>query len=429
MTVERTAEPAPAPAGKLLQILGPGLVTGASDDDPSGIATYSQAGAQFGVDLGWVLLFSLPLMCAIQEISARIGRVTGRGVAGVLRHAASTPVIYAVVGLLAAANIINLGADLGAMSAALKLLAGGPQLAYVAGFAFVITLLEIFMSYARYVLVLKWLSLSLLAYVAVALAVKTPWGSVAYHLVVPNIAWKADYFTVVVAILGTTISPYLFFWQAEEEAEDVREEDGAKPLKAAPEQAKPEFRRIRLDTWIGMGISNLVAMAIVISTAVTLHAHGITNIQTSSQAAEALRPIAGPLVFWIFGAGIIGTGLLAVPVLAGSAAFALGETLGWRSGLGQKPRRAPAFYAAIAIAMLIGMAINFSPIDPIRALFWSAVINGVAAVPIMIMIMLVSANKKVMGDFSLPRGLKALGWIATAVMAVAALGMFATMAA
>jgi len=427
LTVNRIATPTREPTTNLIQILGPGLVTGASDDDPSGIATYSQAGAQFGVDLGWVMLLSLPLMCTIQEISARIGRVTGRGVAGVLRHATPRPVLHAMVGLLLTANIINLGADLGAMAAALKLLIGGPQLPYVAAFALIITLLEIFMSYARYVLVLKWLSLSLLAYVAVALVVKTPWASVGYHLVVPNIAWKADYFTVVVAILGTTISPYLFFWQAEEEAEDVREEDGAKPLKTAPDQAKPELNRIRVDTWIGMAFSNIVSLAIIISTAVTLHAHGVTNIQTSSQAAEALRPIAGPLVFWIFGAGIIGTGLLAVPVLAGSAAFALGETLGWRSGLGQKVRRAPAFYAAIAIAMLIGMAINFSPIDPIKALFWSAVINGVAAVPIMIMIMLVSANKRVMGDFALSRGLKGLGWIATAVMAAAAVGMFATM--
>ncbi len=411
---------------KLLQVLGPGLITGASDDDPSGIATYSQAGAQFGYDMGWTLLFSWPLMCAIQEISARIGRVTGHGVAGNLKRHYSARLLYPIVLLLVAANTINLGADLGAMAAALGLLVKGPQLLFVALFALLSLLLEVFVRYSRYVSVLKWLTLSLFAYVGVALVVKTPWAEVAHHLVVPTLSFKADYLTVVVAILGTTISPYLFFWQAEEEVDEVRERDGAKPLERAPEQAKTEFRRIRIDTMVGMAFSNLVALFIVISTAATLHAHGITNIQTSSQAAEALRPIAGPLVFAIFALGIVGTGLLAVPVLAGSAAYAVGEAFGIHVGLARKLMRAKAFYAILAVLMILGALLNFTPIDPIKALFWSAVINGVVAVPVMVMMMLMSTKKATMGRFVLPIPLSIVGWAATLVMAAAAIGMFAT---
>jgi NRAMP (natural resistance-associated macrophage protein)-like metal ion transporter len=310
---------------KLLQILGPGLITGASDDDPSGIATYSQAGAQFGFGLGWVLLLCWPLMCAIQEISARIGRVTGRGIAGVIRLHYPAPVLYVLIFLLVAANTINLGADLGAMGAATTLLIGGPTPAYIAAFGAVSLLLQVFVRYSRYVSWLKWLTLSLFAYVAVAFVVHMPWATVGYHLVVPDISLKASYLTVVVAILGTTISPYLFFWQAEEEVEEVKERIDAKPLERAPGQSKLEFRRIRIDTYLGMFLSNVVAIFIVITTAATLHAHGVTDIQTSSQAALALRPIAGPFVFLVFALGIIGTGLLAVPVLAGSAAYAVGE--------------------------------------------------------------------------------------------------------
>jgi NRAMP (natural resistance-associated macrophage protein)-like metal ion transporter len=419
---------------KLMEILGPGLITGASDDDPSGIATYSQAGAQFGIDLGWTLLFSWPLMCAIQEISARIGRVTGRGIAGNLKHHYPVVFVYTLVALLVVANVINLGADLGAMGAALKLVlgngdpkAGGPALLYVAAFAVVTVLLEVFVRYARYVSVLKWLTLSLFAYVGVALIVQTPWASVAYHLIVTNISLKPGYLTVVVAILGTTISPYLFFWQAEEEVEEVKERADAKPLERAPEQAKREFGRIRLDTYVGMGLSNLVALFIVITTAVTLHAHNITDIQTSSQAAVALRPIAGQFAFLVFSLGIVGCGLLAVPVLAGSAAYALGEAFGWHVGLSRKFNRAKAFYGAIAVAALVGCGLNFIQIDPIKALFWSAVINGVAAVPIMVMIMHLASHRQAMGEFKLHWGLKTVGWIATAVMGIAAIGMFATM--
>jgi len=411
----------------LLKVLGPGLITGASDDDPSGIATYSQAGAQFGYSMAWVMFFSWPLMCAIQEISARIGRVTGKGIAGNLKHHYAPSVVYTLVGLLFIANTINIGADLGAMAAALKLVVGGPSLVYVALFALVSVLLETFVRYSRYVSVLKWLTLSLFAYVGVAFVVHIPWGTVGRSLIVPHITLDSGYLTVVVAILGTTISPYLFFWQAEEEVEETKERNGAKPLERAPEQAAAEFGRIRWDTYVGMALSNLVALFIILTTAATLHARGVTDIQTSAQAAEALRPIAGPFVFVIFALGIIGTGLLALPVLASSAAYAVGEAFGMHVGLARKVRRAPRFYATIAAATFIGAALNFTPLDPIKALFWTAVINGVVAVPIMVMMLLLASKRDVMGQFVLPAFLKTVGWITTGVMAVAAIGMFATM--
>ena len=411
----------------LLQVMGPGLITGASDDDPSGIATYSQTGAQYGYALGWTLVLSWPLMCAIQEISARVGRVTGRGIAGNLKQHYPRPFLYVLITLLLAANVINLGADLGAMGAGLKLVIGGPQMLYVALFGLVSAFLQVFARYSRYVSVLKWLTLSLFAYFAVVLVVKVPWAEVGRGLVFPAVQFNSDYLTVVVAVLGTTISPYLFFWQAEEEVEETKEKPGAVPLNRAPSQAKAEFQRIRLDTYIGMALSNLVALSIMITTAATLHAHGVTNIQTSSQAAEALRPIAGPFAFVIFALGIVGTGLLAVPVLAGSAAFAVGEAFGWHVGLARKAHRAKAFYAAIVAAVAVGVIMNFTPIDPIKALFWSAVINGVVAVPVMVLLMHLSTHKAAMGQFRLPRLLSIMGWAATGVMALAAVGLFATL--
>lgn len=413
---------------RLLQILGPGLITGASDDDPSGIATYSQAGAQFGYEMGWTLLFSFPLMCAIQEISGRIGRVTGRGIAGNLKLHYPMWILYVLVSLLVVANTLNLGADLGAMAAALKLLIGGNTLIYVGGFGIFSLLLEVFVRFSRYVSVLKWLTLSLFAYAGVALVVGVPWGTVAYRLVVPHISFHADYLTVVVAILGTTISPYLFFWQAEQEVEEVKEKSGAKPLSRDHKSAQAEFSRIRIDTYLGMFFSNIVALFIMITAAATLNAHGVTNIQTSAQAAEALRPIAGPYVFLIFALGIIGTGMLAVPVLAGSAAYALGEAFGWHVGLARILSRAKLFYATIFVAMLIGVGLNFSAIDPVKALFWSAVINGVVAVPVMVMMMMLASRPSIMGRFTLKPALKWTGWFATLAMATAAFGMFATMA-
>ncbi len=432
MTDLRTLDAPPRPEEvkqpehpKLMQILGPGLITGASDDDPSGIATYSQAGAQFGYTVGWTLLFSYPLMAAIQQISAEIGRVTGMGIAGNLRASYPRPLLYTLVGLLLLANTINLGADLGAMGAALKLLIGGPMLLYIVLFGVGSVLLEVFARYSRYVSILKWLSLSLFAYVATVLVVQVSWGDVAAGLI-PRMTPDGKYVTMVVAILGTTISPYLFFWQANVEVEEELENPAAKPLRDAPEQAPMEIERIRLDTYIGMGISNLVALFIMISTAATLHAHGITDIQTSSQAAEALRPIAGQFAFAVFALGSVGTGMLALPVLAGSAAYAVGEVFGWPVGLARKPLLAKAFYCTIAGATFIGALLNFTPLDPIKALVWSAVINGVVAVPVMIAIMLMAAKPAVMGEFVLPIRLKIMGWLATAAMAAAAIGMFAT---
>jgi NRAMP (natural resistance-associated macrophage protein)-like metal ion transporter len=411
---------------RLRDVLGPGLITGASDDDPSGIAAYSQAGAQFGYSLGWTLLLTYPLMCAIQMISAQIGRVTGRGLAGNMRRHYPAPLLYFLVGLLIVANTINIGADLGAMAAALRLLVLGPAVLYVTAFAVVTVVLEVFMRYARYASVLRWLTLSLFAYVGTVFAVGVPWKTVARDLVLPHIEFSGSYLTVVVAVFGTTISPYLFFWQAAEEVEDEKENLAAKPLVKAPQQAPRELARIQLDTIVGMGFSNIIALFIMLTTAATLNAHGVKDIQTSSQAAEALRPVAGEFTFAIFALGIIGTGLLALPVLAGSAAYAVGEALRWRVGLTQRPGRAKAFYGTIAAATLVGAALNFTPLDPIKALFWSAVINGVAAVPIMVMIMLLGSNAKVMRQFTLSPWLKSLGWLATAVMAAAAVSMFAT---
>jgi NRAMP (natural resistance-associated macrophage protein)-like metal ion transporter len=415
------------PAHKgLLSQLGPGLITGASDDDPSGIATYSQAGAQFGYAMCWVMLFCFPLMAAIQEISARMGRVTGQGIAGNIRAHYPRWLLCAIVGLLLLANIINLGADLGAMAAALKLLIGGPAGLYVVGFAIGCACLEVFCGYERYVAILKWISFVLLAYVAVALVVDVPWQVVLYRTFVPNFSLSTDYVVTVVAVLGTTITPYCFFWQSSQEAEDERLDPAAHTLLAAPKEAPAEIGRMRFDTYIGMGYSNVISLFIIVSTAATLNAHGITNIQTSAQAAEALRPIAGAFTFALFATGIIGIGLLAVPVLAGSGAYALGEALGWPTGLDRKPLDAKAFYATIAGSTLIGIFINFVGLDPIKALFWCAVINGVVAVPLMVIIMLMAMRTDVMGRFVLPRPLWAMGWLCTAAMAVAVGIMFAT---
>jgi len=410
---------------RLRDIMGPGLITGASDDDPSGIATYSQAGAQFGYALGWTLLLTFPLMAAIQQISAWTGRVTGRGLAGNLRRHVPVPVLYAVVGLMVVANVINIGADLGVMAAALQLLVGGTLLPYVAVFAAVTVLLEVFVRYSRYVIVLKWLTASLFAYVATVLVAGVDWREVGIRLVAPQIEWSGSYLTVVVAVFGTTISPYLFFWQAEQEVEDTQERTGSKPLLRAPEQARHELVRIRLDTYVGMAFSNLIALCIVLTTAATLHAHGVVDIATSSQAAEALRPIAGRFAFIVFAAGIIGTGMLALPVLAGSAAYATGEALGWHVGLARRPGRARGFYAAIAAATGVGAALNVVGLDPVRALFWSAVVNGVVAVPVMASMLVLACRPAVMGQFILGRTLRVLGWVATAVMAGAAVAMFA----
>jgi NRAMP (natural resistance-associated macrophage protein)-like metal ion transporter len=408
-----------------LQFLGPGLITGASDDDPSGIGTYSQAGAQFGYGLLWTLLFSYPLMVGIQEISARIGRTTGRGIAGNLQHHQAPWLARTLVGVLAVANVINLGADLGAMGAALKLLLAGPQLAYVCGFGVACALLEIFVGYQRYAQLLKWLCLSLLSYVVCALVSTVSWRDVALALIRPQLLHQPGYAMAVVAILGTTISPYLFFWQAQEEVEDHHAQPGGRRLRQGRE-ASAEFSRIHLDTLLGMAISNLIAICIVITTAAALHAHGQLSIDTATQAAAALHRVAGPLTFVVFALGIVGTGLLAVPVLAGSAAYAVGEIMSWRVGLAQAPRRARSFYGAIALATAVGCGLNFTSLNPMRALYWSAVLNGIAAAPVMAAMMLLSTRREVMGALTLPTWLRVLGWAATATMAAAALALLLT---
>jgi NRAMP (natural resistance-associated macrophage protein)-like metal ion transporter len=409
-----------------LAVLGPGLITGASDDDPSGIATYSQAGAQFGYALGWTLVFSYPLMCVIQEISGRIGRTTGRGIAGNVCKWYPPWMLQSVVALLFLANTINIGADLGAMGDAVGLLIGGPTLLYAALFGVVCAIVEIFMRYQRYVRVLKWLTLALFAYFGTVMVVKVQWGEVAFGLFVPTLSSDSAFWTSVVAILGTTISPYLFFWQASQEVEDIHAVPEREPLVKCPRQGPAALERIRLDTDVGMAFSNLVALAIMVTTAATLHAAGVTDIATSSEAASALEPVAGRFAFIVFTLGIVGTGLLAVPVLAGSAAYAVCEACKWPVGLARQPLAAKAFYGTIALATLVGAAINFSTVNPIKALFWSAVINGVVAVPVMVTMMVISANAQIMGKFTIAGPLRIIGWIATVTMAAAAIGMGVT---
>ena len=406
--------------------LGPGLITGAADDDPSGIATYSQAGAQFGFNILWTVVFTYPLMVGIQIISARMGRITGRGLAANIRREFPAWLLYVVVGLLFAANLINIAADIAAMGQALQLLIGGKEDVYALLFGFVCLGLQISLPYQRYVRYLKWLTLALLSYVAVIFTIRVPWLEVARHAVLPEITFSSDYLMVVVAVFGTTISPYLFFWQAAQEVEDLRAAPGASSLLTAPETAREHLHRIKIDTYIGMGFSNLVAFFIILSTAATLHTHGITDIQTSAQAAEALRPLAGDFTFLLFSFGIIGTGMLAVPVLAGSAAYAVTEALKLRRGLDHKLLEAREFYGIITVATLGGVAMDFTSIDAIKALFWSAVVNGVIAVPIMVVMMLLASRPQVMGPFVITRNLRRLGWAATIAMAAAVVAMFAT---
>jgi Mn2+/Fe2+ NRAMP family transporter len=410
----------------LLATLGPGLVTGASDDDPSGIATYSQVGAQFGFGMLWTMLFSYPLMAGIQEISAEIGRVTGHGIAGNLRRHYNPALLYGIVFLVLIANTINLGADIGAMGDALCLLIGGRALLWSTLFAVTSVVLESRMPYDKYASVLKWLCASLFAYVATVLVVHVPWVRALKATVIPSFSFNTAFVTSVVAVLGTTISPYLFFWQAEEEVELEKANPIEDPLIDAPRQAPSQLHRIRVDTYTGMAFSNLVAFFIILTAATTLNAHGILNIQTSTQAAEALKPIAGKFAFLLFALGIIGTGLLALPVLAGSAAYAVGEALQWPVGLNREPLQAKGFYAIIAASTIGGLALNFLHINPIRALFWSAVVNGMVAVPIMILMMIMARNKKVMGKFTIGKREMILGWAATAAMTAAAIALFAT---
>lgn len=414
------------PSTSFLSRLGPGLVTGAADDDPSGIGTHSQVGAQFGYGLSWTFLFSFPLMVAIQEVAAEIGRVTGAGIARNMRRHYPRPLLVLMVGLLLIANIVNLGADLAAMGAAVALLIGGPIGLYTLLFGVFCIIVEVALSYERYASVLKWATLSLFAYVAVVVVAQVPWGEALTSLVVPRIEWTGAYATAVVAILGTTISPYLFFWQAGQEIEEQKRHK-AKPLCITPKDAGPELKRIRIDTLTGMAFSSIVSLAIVFATAATLHANGIRDIETSAQAAEALRPIAGNFAFALFALGIIGTGLLAVPVLAGSAAYAVTEMFGMAGSLDAKPTKARLFYGTIAVTTMLGVSLQYVGIDPARALYWAAVVNGVLAAPLMVMMMLIVRNPRAMGRLTLGRRATITGWIATGVMAVATIVFFATL--
>ena len=401
-------------------VLGPGLVTGAADDDPSGIGTYSQIGAQFGYSLSWTMVFIFPLMVSIQEICARIGATTGAGIAQNLRQHYPAPLLRIVVLLLIAANVINLGADLGAMGAAVALLVPGEALAFTILLGLISILLEVLVSYQRYARFLKWTTLSLLSYTAVVFVADVPLGEAVRGLFLPQFDFSREHLMALVAILGTTISPYLFFWQAGQEVEEQHRRH-IKPLYVAPKRAGRELARIRVDTLVGMAFSQLTAIFIIIATAATLHHHGVTSIQTAEQAASALRPIAGDMAFALFALGIIGTGLLAVPVLAGSVAYAVSETFGWAEGLDRKPLEAKAFYGTIATAILAGVAMNFLAVDPMQALYWAAVVNGLLAPPLMLVTMLIAQNRKAMGDLVIPRPLAIGGWLSTAVMAIAAL--------
>ena len=417
-TLERDlAGPAPGPIARLF---GAGLITGAADDDPSGIATYSQAGAAYGYGLAWTMLFTLPLLAAVQEIAGRLGRVTGQGLAATLRTFYPRWLLLLTVSLLAVANAINLGADLGAMGEAAALLLGGPAHPYVLLFGTGSALAIIFIPYGVYVRMLRWLTLSLLAYAGTVLAVPIRWSEVLSAIARPPIALSGNYLLAVTAVFGTTIAPYLVFWQAAEEVEDLGTR-GNRRLRAA--EAVREFRRIRIDTWLGIGFSNLVGLLIILATAATLHRAGLTTIASAEQAAQALRPLAGPYAFVAFAAGIIGTGLLAVPVLAGAAAYGVGEALGRPVGLSRKPAEARTFYAVIALSTLLGTGLHFTPIDPMQALFASAVLNGVLVVPILAALMLAAANPRVMGEHVPPLGLRATGWATVLVMGGTALAL------
>jgi len=410
--------------------VGPGLITGVADDDPSGIATYSQAGAQFGLGMLWTMPLAFPLMSAIQSMCARIGRVTGKGLAANIKESFSPPVLWFAVLLLLVANTLNIAADVAAMGEVAELVTGLNRHLMTAFFVFLTLGLQIFVPYHRYVGFLKWLTLSLLAYAGVLFIVHVPWREVALQTVWPSFTPNAAAAAVVVGVFGTTISPYLFFWQASEEVEDMQGNGQGRgsavtpSLLSNPSAAVAELRRIRWDTWSGMLYSDVTAYFIILATAVTLHAAGITDIDTAAKAAGALRPLAGNLAFALFALGILGVGLVGVPVLAGSGAYAFSEAMGWSFGLGRKTGEARGFYVVIAVSVLAGLAIQYSPISPMKALFWSSVINGVVAVPLMAIIVLMSSRKSVMGEFTAGKAIVALGWLATALMGAAAVRMF-----
>jgi len=410
-------------SGGFLGKLGPGLVTGASDDDPSGIATYSQVGAQFGNGLLWTMLISYPLMTAIQEICARIGRVTGCGLAANLRKNYPRPLLYLVVAAMSAANVFNLGADIGAMGASLGLIVPLNVTLLTTALGIVSLIAVLFIPYSNYAKYLKWLTLSLFAYIGVVFFVHVQWFAVLKATLLPHLTLDREFLMALVAVLGTTISPYLFFWQASQEVEEVRANRGEKALKRSPAQANAQLGRIRTDTYAGMAFSNIIAFFIILTAASTLHRHGVLDVATCAQAASALEPLAGRFAVTLFVSGIVGTGLLAVPVLASSAAYGIGEGCQWRVSLERRPTEAVGFYSVIAIAITTGLVLNFRHIDPVKALYWAAILNGLVAAPLMCVIMLMASNPKVMGKFVIPPYLKYAGWCATAVMVCVSLGV------
>lgn len=407
-----------------LSRVGPGLITGVADDDPGGIATYSQAGAQFGFNMLWTMPLAFPLMAAIQAMCAQIGRVTGKGLAANIKAAFPRSILQGVVLLLLVANTLNIAADVAAMGEVAELVTSFDRHLMTVLFVAITLILQIFVPYHRYVSFLKWLTLSLLAYAAVLFTVHVPWDEVALRTFLPNFAPNADAATMIVGVFGTTISPYLFFWQASEEVEDMQAQSGARPLASDAPSASRELRRIQWDTWSGMLYSNLTAYFIILATAVTLNVAGITDIETAAQAASALRPLAGDFAFLLFALGILGVGLIGVPVLAGSGAYALCEAMDWKWGLERKATDARGFYGIIALSVLVGLIIQYSPISPMKALFWSAVINGIVAVPLMVVIVILVSKKSVMGVYTAHPAIVVLGWIATAIMAAAAVRMF-----
>ncbi|HEY3538628.1 MAG TPA: divalent metal cation transporter [Trinickia sp.] len=406
-----------------LSRIGPGLITGVADDDPSGIATYSQAGAQFGFNMLWTMPLAFPLMAAVQSMCANLGRVTGKGLAANIKSAFPPIVLRGVVLLLLVANTLNIAADVAAMGEVAELVSGVDRHLMTACFVFGTLLLQMFVPYHRYVFFLKWLTVSLLAYAAVLFTVDVPWSQIAVRTLWPRFTLDTNAAAVIVGVFGTTISPYLFFWQASEEVEDMAAHHGSEALLQDTRAAVAELRRIRWDTWSGMLYSNVTAYFIILATAVTLHAAGVTDISTAAQAASALRPLAGEFAYLLFALGILGVGLIGVPVLAGSGAYALSEAMGWKEGLERKVNDARGFYAIIAVSVLAALGIQYSPISPMKALFWSAVVNGVVAVPLMVVIIMLVSKKSVMGAFTASRPLIVLGWIATAVMGAAAVAM------
>lgn len=408
--------------------LGPGFITGAADDDPSGIATYAQAGAQMGTSMLWTLLLTLPLMIAIQLVSARLGRVSGQGVVANIRRHHSPWLAYGFVALVTLANVINVGADIAAMGDSVRLLVGGSTAWYACLFAVLTLVLQVWMPYRRYARYLQWTALSLLAYVATAFVVKVDWLHAIHDTVVPRLHWSKDYAMTLVAVFGTTISPYLFVWQAAGEVEETRLAEGEAPLKKAPWQAEEQFARIRIDTTIGMVASAFIAFCIMLTAAYALHTHGITQVETCAQAAQALKPVAGRFAQTLFALGVIGTGLLAVPVLAGSAAYAAAEAFRWHSSLDAKLHRAPKFYLFLMLVMVVATAMVFLPIEPFKLLYWAAVLNGVAATPVMVMLQLLSRRKSVMGPFRSSPLLHGTAWLATLCMCASAL-LFVVLAA